>query len=62
MVKPETVSIMSFSEWHEGTQIEKAVPKKIATHLYLDYLPHQPNMYLEPTRWWAEHFSKEKEQ
>lgn len=62
MVRPEIVSITSFNEWHEGTQIEKAVPKKTLTRLYLDYLPHQPNMYLELTRRWAEHFSKEKEQ
>uniref|UniRef100_A0A8C8R881 Mannosidase endo-alpha like n=1 Tax=Pelusios castaneus TaxID=367368 RepID=A0A8C8R881_9SAUR len=62
MVRPELVSITSFNEWHEGTQIEKAVPKKTLTRLYLDYLPHQPNMYLELTRRWAEHFSKEKEQ
>ncbi|CAM4654919.1 unnamed protein product [Lepidochelys olivacea] len=62
MVRPEIVSITSFNEWHEGTQIEKAVPKTTLTRLYLDYLPHQPNMYLELTRRWAEHFSKEKEQ
>ncbi|KAM6115925.1 LOW QUALITY PROTEIN: glycoprotein endo-alpha-1,2-mannosidase-like protein [Phoenicopterus ruber ruber] len=60
MVRPEIVSITSFNEWHEGTQIEKAVPKKTLTP-YLDYLPHQPSMYLELTRRWAA-FSKEKEQ
>ena len=26
-VRPEIVSITSFNEWHEGTQIEKAIPK-----------------------------------
>uniref|UniRef100_A0A8D0E6Q1 Mannosidase endo-alpha like n=1 Tax=Salvator merianae TaxID=96440 RepID=A0A8D0E6Q1_SALMN len=62
VVRPEIVSITSFNEWHEGTQIEKAVPKKTATRLYLDYSPHQPNLYLELTRKWAEHYSKEKEQ
>ncbi|XP_015428356.1 PREDICTED: glycoprotein endo-alpha-1,2-mannosidase-like protein isoform X1 [Myotis davidii] len=61
-VRPEIVSITSFNEWHEGTQIEKAVPKKTPTRLYLDYLPHQPSLYLELTRRWAEHFVKEKEQ
>ncbi|XP_072741590.1 LOW QUALITY PROTEIN: glycoprotein endo-alpha-1,2-mannosidase-like protein [Ciconia boyciana] len=60
MVRPEIVSITSFSEWHEGTQIEKAVPKMTLTHLYLGYLPHQPSMYLELTHRWAEHFSKER--
>ncbi|XP_010292963.1 PREDICTED: glycoprotein endo-alpha-1,2-mannosidase-like protein, partial [Phaethon lepturus] len=62
MVRPEIISITSFNEWHEGTQIEKGVPTKTLTRLYLDYLPHQPSMYLELTRRWAEHFSKEKEQ
>ncbi|KAG9492904.1 glycoprotein endo-alpha-1,2-mannosidase-like protein [Eleutherodactylus coqui] len=61
-VRPEIVSITSFNEWHEGTQIEKAVPKKTATRLYLDYLPHQSDLYLVLTRKWAEHFNKEKEQ
>ncbi|KAM6235477.1 LOW QUALITY PROTEIN: glycoprotein endo-alpha-1,2-mannosidase-like protein [Spheniscus humboldti] len=62
MVRPEIISITSFNKWHEGTQIEKAVAKKTLTHLYLDYLPHQPSMYLGLTRRWAEHFSEEKEQ
>ncbi|XP_043939541.1 glycoprotein endo-alpha-1,2-mannosidase-like protein [Protopterus annectens] len=62
MVRPEIVSITSFNEWHEGTQIERAVPKKTLTRLYLDYMPHQPNLYLDLTRKWAEQFSKEKEQ
>ncbi|XP_056413071.1 glycoprotein endo-alpha-1,2-mannosidase-like protein [Hyla sarda] len=61
-VRPEIVSITSFNEWHEGTQIEKAVPKKTANRLYLDYLPHQSELYLVLTRKWAEHFNKEKEQ
>lgn len=62
MVRPEIISITSFNKWHEGTQIEKAVPKKTLTRLYLDYLPHQPSMYLGLTRRWAERFSEEKEQ
>ncbi|KAK4809050.1 hypothetical protein QYF61_027887 [Mycteria americana] len=62
MVRPEIASITSFSKWHEGTQIEKAVPKTTLTHLYLGYLPHHPSVYLELTHRWAEHFSKEKEQ
>ncbi|XP_046896021.1 glycoprotein endo-alpha-1,2-mannosidase-like protein [Hypomesus transpacificus] len=61
-VRPEVVTITSFNEWHEGTQIEKAVPKKTVTRLYLDYQPHQPELYLELTRRWAEQFNKEKEQ
>ncbi|KAL7874453.1 hypothetical protein SRHO_G00054230 [Serrasalmus rhombeus] len=61
-VRPEIVTITSFNEWHEGTQIERAVPKKTVTRLYLDYQPHEPDLYLELTRRWVEQFSREKEQ
>lgn len=60
-VRPEIVTITSFNQWHDGTQIEKAVPKKAATRLYLDYRPNQPNHYLGLTRQWAENFYKEKD-
>lgn len=60
-VRPEIVTITSFNQWHEGTQIEKAVPKKTVTRLYLDYQPNQPDHYLELTRQWAENFNKEKD-
>lgn len=33
----EIITITSFNEWHEGTQIERAVPKKTINHMYLDY-------------------------
>ncbi|XP_032876953.1 glycoprotein endo-alpha-1,2-mannosidase [Amblyraja radiata] len=62
LVRPEIITITSFNEWHEGTQIEKAVPKKSSQIVYLDYLPHKPGIYLELTRKWAEKFRKEKEQ
>ncbi|XP_062379227.1 glycoprotein endo-alpha-1,2-mannosidase [Sardina pilchardus] len=52
------VSITSFNEWHEGTQIEMAVPKSGGT-AYLDYLPHKPGIYLQITRKWADKFSDE---
>ncbi|XP_029928499.1 glycoprotein endo-alpha-1,2-mannosidase-like protein [Myripristis murdjan] len=61
-VRPEIVTITSFNEWHEGTQIERAVPKKTVTRMYLDYQPHGPEHYLELTRRWAEQFNREKEQ
>lgn len=60
-VQPELVSITSFNEWHEGTQIERAVPKKTLRRVYLDYQPHEPELYLELTRTWVEQFRKEKE-
>uniref|UniRef100_A0A1A8I748 Mannosidase, endo-alpha-like n=1 Tax=Nothobranchius kuhntae TaxID=321403 RepID=A0A1A8I748_NOTKU len=60
-VRPEIVTITSFNQWHEGTQIERAVPKKTSTHVYLDYQPNQPDHYLRLTRQWAESFNKEKD-
>ncbi|XP_013882736.1 glycoprotein endo-alpha-1,2-mannosidase-like protein [Austrofundulus limnaeus] len=60
-VRPEIVTITSFNQWHEGTQIERAVPKKTLTRLYLDYQPNQPDHYLQLTRQWAENFNKEKD-
>ncbi|XP_033837224.1 glycoprotein endo-alpha-1,2-mannosidase-like protein [Periophthalmus magnuspinnatus] len=61
-VRPEMVTITSFNEWHEGTQIERAVPKKTVSRVYLDYQPHGPEHFLELTRNWIEQFNKEKEQ
>ena len=57
-LKPEIVSVTSFDEWHEGTQIAPAVPKKIDEHYYLDYLPNGPDFYLEKTREWVEKFQQ----
>ena len=59
-VRPDIVTITSFNQWHEGTQIERAVPRKTVTRLYLDYQPSKPDIYLELTRRWAQQFDKEK--
>ena len=48
--RSKVVSLTSFNEWHEGTQIEPAVPKVTGRFTYLDYRPHEPSYYLELTR------------
>ncbi|CAG5866589.1 glycoprotein endo-alpha-1,2-mannosidase [Menidia menidia] len=57
--RPDFISVTSFNEWHEGTQIEMAVPKTSQT-VYLDYLPNKPTIYLEITRKWAAIFGGER--
>ena len=59
---PRFVSITSFNEWHEGTQIEKAVPSQTKlsarkNFTYLDYAPNQPEFYLTLTKKWIKKFS-----
>jgi glycoprotein endo-alpha-1,2-mannosidase len=46
------VGITSFNEWHEGTQIEPAVPFKAKEFHYLDYSPLAPDYYLKRTAYW----------
>lgn len=55
---PPVISITSFNEWHEGTQIEPAVPKQIDGYTYLDYGERAPGWYLERTRHWVEQWLK----
>jgi glycoprotein endo-alpha-1,2-mannosidase len=61
-VDPPIISITSFNEWHEGTQIEKAVSKQIKNYTYLDYSPNQPDYYLSLTRKWVLKFMKLKKE
>ncbi|XP_061177404.1 glycoprotein endo-alpha-1,2-mannosidase-like [Saccostrea echinata] len=49
-VNPSLVSITSFNEWHEGTQIETAVPKVTKNFTYSDYGSGGPQFYLNLTR------------
>jgi len=58
-IEPALVAVTTFNEWHEGTQIEPAVPGKtrlVNTYPYLDYAPLEPEAYLEMTRDWSEIF------
>lgn len=48
---PDIVTITSFNEWHEGTQIEAAVPHlRLQGQQYLDYGSGRSNMYMDLTR------------
>jgi molybdenum cofactor synthesis domain-containing protein len=57
-VHPQIISITSFNEWHEGTQIEPAVDKEIPGFKYLDYKPRYPEYYLDRTSYWVSRFAK----
>lgn len=59
-LNPSIISITSFNEWHEGTQIEKAIQKEYEGFRYLDYSPRQPDYYLKLTRKWVLKFMKMK--
>ncbi|MBD3222850.1 hypothetical protein GF314_16605 [bacterium] len=56
-VRPGAIAITSFNEWHEGTQIEPAVPMAIEGFEYRDYEPLDPGWYLERTRHWVERYA-----
>lgn len=51
-VLPPIISVTSFNEWHEGTQIEEAISKETKGFKYLDYSPHDSLYFLSLTRKW----------
>lgn len=54
--KAPYIAITSFNEWHEGTQIEPALPFKSPSFNYLDYAPLKPDHYLKQTKRWLKKF------
>ena len=57
-VKPDLISITSFNEWHEGTQIERAISNQVNNYKYLDYVPSSPDFYLTLTKKYIQTFPK----
>lgn len=58
--KASYVGITSFNEWHEGTQIEPAIPFKDPGFNYLDYSPLAPDYYLKRTAYWVDQLAKSR--
>lgn len=57
-LNPPLISITSYNEWHEGTQIAPAIAKRIDGYTYEDYGELDPYWYLERTRYWVEDYRK----
>ena len=57
--EPEIISITSFNEWHNGTQIEPAKYVLKNNISYENYYPLQPD-YLQKTKFWSQFFENEK--
>jgi glycoprotein endo-alpha-1,2-mannosidase len=55
----DLIGITSFNEWHEGTQIEPAVPKEIPSFTYVDYGEDtDPIFYIRKTKELIDKYTK----
>jgi len=54
---PDIIAITSFNEWHEGTQIEPAMPFAVDGFKYKDYQPLKPDGYLNLTARWMNNWT-----
>jgi len=54
------LSITSFNEWHEGTQIEPAIPMECTEFKYLDYGNLENDCYLRKTAFWIQCFENKR--
>ena len=54
--KPDIIGITSFNEWHEGTQIEPAIPFQNDSFVYEDYGNLPSDFYLNKTKEWSSKF------
>ncbi len=62
---PDMISLTSFNEWHEGTQLEEAVSateKGEGGYVYLSYAPGEPDFYLRRTAEWVGKFRERKQE
>jgi len=54
---PAAISVTSFNEWGEATQIEAAQPYTSPNGLkHEDYLPEDPHFYIRKTKEWAQFY------
>lgn len=57
-LKPPFITVTSFNEWHEGSQIEPATAHQILGYRYPGY-PEGEDQYLRQTARWVKRYTKE---